>query len=90
MRTIHRCILPGLLVCVTPWLNAREIININPAWEFFAGADTTSAPVSVNLPHDFQISQPWIAPGEDEKADLSNGVANIKKSTLGPRIQGDG
>lgn len=59
-------------------LGAREIININPGWDFFIGADTLTVPMKVDLPHDFQISQPWVAPSADEKADLNNGVANIK------------
>lgn len=68
----------GLAAALALSLNAREVININPGWDFYAGADTTLTPVRVDLPHDFQISQPWVAPSADEKADMSNGVANIK------------
>lgn len=57
--------------------SAREVINLNRGWAFYAGADTASAPVKVNLPHDYQISQPWIAPEADEKGDAGNAVANI-------------
>ena len=33
--------------------------------------------MNVNLPHDFQIAQPWVAPNPDEKPDESNQMANI-------------
>ena len=33
---------------------------------------------AVNLPHDFQIYQPWIAPSADEKPDENNPMANIR------------
>ncbi|MCR5469625.1 MAG: DUF4982 domain-containing protein [Prevotella sp.] len=33
---------------------------------------------TVDLPHDFQIEQPWVAPEADEKADNSDVAANIK------------
>ena len=32
----------------------------------------------VNVPHDFQIEQPWVAPSADERADNSDAGANIK------------
>ena len=32
----------------------------------------------LDLPHDFQIEQPWVAPAADEKADNSDVAANIK------------
>lgn len=57
--------------------NAREIININRGWKFHRGDRNAEAEI-VNLPHDFQISQPWVTPAESEQADLSNPVANIK------------
>ena len=33
---------------------------------------------TVNVPHDFQIEQPWVAPTADEKADNTDVAANIK------------
>lgn len=64
----------------------REIININQNWLF--SRDSRMMPDNygtetndwepVNLPHDFQISQQWIAPSPDEKADFENPMANIK------------
>ena len=39
---------------------------------------------TVDVPHDFQMEQPWVAPAADEKADNSDAAANIK-SRLSPR-----
>ena len=33
---------------------------------------------TLDLPHDFQTEQPWVAPAADEKADNSDAAANIK------------
>ena len=65
--------------------DSREVENINFGWRFSPGeieAATTSdfddsRWQTVNLPHDFQIAQPWVAPSADEKADKSNSVANV-------------
>lgn len=59
--------------------------NINSGWKFHSGdlADGASVGLDdsswrvVNLPHDFLIEQPWVAPAADEKADLDNPMANI-------------
>lgn len=56
-------------------LEAREVISLNRDWLFHAGdvADGASAHtlspgwITVNVPHDYQISQPWVAPGVDER-----------------------
>lgn len=64
----------------------RTSINMNRNW-LFSRSDTInawqkyfndSAWETVHLPHDFQISQPWVQPGTDEKADMTNPVANVK------------
>ena len=46
----------------------------------------------VNLPHDFQIEQPWVAPAADEKADNTDVAANIKSrlSSRGFKEMGKG
>ncbi len=46
----------------------------------------------VNVPHDFQIEQPWVAPSADEKADNSDAGANIKSrlSSRGFKEMGGG
>lgn len=81
-------------------LSAREVTNINRGWQFAYGEQPgaeqpgfdSSTWTVVNLPHDYQISQPWVPPGEDEKADLDNAVANIKSrlSARGFKEMGQG
>ncbi|MCF0202185.1 MAG: glycoside hydrolase family 2 protein [Bacteroidaceae bacterium] len=53
----------------------RDSILFNFDWQFSRDKQTWTA---VNLPHDYQIGQPWVAPAADEKADLKNEAANIK------------
>ncbi|MCM1141777.1 MAG: DUF4982 domain-containing protein [Muribaculum sp.] len=63
----------------------RDIKAINFDWRFLSGDSKGAEAIDfddsdwqvVNLPYDFQISQPWITPLADEKPDLDNGVANI-------------
>lgn len=65
---------------------SRKIIDLNFGWRFqlgdVAGAATLTFDDSdwrvVDVPHDFQIEQPWVAPAPDEKADNNDPAANIK------------
>lgn len=58
-------------------------IGMNPGWEFMLdGQQSAALPdggqwAVVDLPHDFQISQPWVAPDSTDRPDLSNQMANI-------------
>ncbi len=70
----------------------RSKIQANRDWKFSYG-DTEQAQQTnfddsewqiVNLPHDYQISQPWVEPSADEKPDSDNPVANVR-SRLSPR-----
>ena len=55
----------------------RQVETLNFGWEF--SRDKTFKDVEkVNVPHDFQISQPWVTPSPDEKPDNTNAAANIK------------
>ncbi len=65
---------------------SREIINFNFGWKFHNG-DIVEIPASkgiaaswqdVDLPHDFQIEQPWVAPTKDETGDNSDQASNFK------------
>mgnify|MGYP002852661494 CR=1 FL=1 len=72
----------------------RQVINLDFGWRFHAGdvvaADPQASSPAVmpayddgawrtlDLPHDFQTEQPWVAPAADEKADNSDVAANIK------------
>ncbi|MDE6335874.1 MAG: beta-galactosidase, partial [Muribaculaceae bacterium] len=80
--------LPLLLFSLLPTasLAARQTVNFNRDW-LFSRADTVGAWQhtfndasweTVHLPHDFQISQEWVTPSADEKADMDNPVANVK------------
>jgi beta-galactosidase len=54
---------------------AREVRNLDFRWEFNRG---DSCWQMVDLPHDFQISQPWVVPSLDEKANNTDNAANVK------------
>ena len=68
----------------------RDTININMGWQFHRGdiADVsnlkTETMTTVNLPHDFQISQDWVAPDASERPDNSDAGSNVR-SRLSPR-----
>ena len=84
----HRLLSLLLLMAaaVLPAMGQRSTISLDFGWRFCAGDDASYAQPSlddsqwrtVNLPHDFQIEQPWVAPSADEKADNSDAAANIK------------
>ncbi|MBP7359509.1 MAG: beta-galactosidase, partial [Prevotella sp.] len=69
----------------------REEKNIDFGWKFHLG-DIPDAALSsyddtdwrtVDLPHDFQIEQPWVAPDKNEKA--GSDAANNTRSRLSGR-----
>ena len=55
----------------------RTVETLNFDWTFSRDASFKEAE-HINVPHDFQISQPWVTPSADEKPDNSNAAANIK------------
>ncbi len=70
----------------------RQVINVNFGWKFFAGDVANGEAVNlddskwqtIDVPHDFQIHQPWVAPDKSEKADNSDAGSN-RKSRLSSR-----
>lgn len=68
----------------------RDTININMGWQFHRGDVSnieslkTVSSEKVNLPHDFLISQDWVAPGKSERPDNSDAGSNVR-SRLSPR-----
>ena len=78
----------------------RQVVNINFGWLFHEGDLPAAQQVNTNetgwrkvdLPHDFQIEQPWVAPAADEKADNTDVAANIKSrlSSRGFKEMGKG
>ena len=78
----------------------RSVETLDFGWLFHAGDVENGEAVGlndkawrrVNLPHDFQIEQPWVAPAADEKADNNDPAANIKSrlSSRGFKEMGKG
>ena len=59
------------------WASPKDTISLNYGWEFSYDSLFTHIH-QVDIPHDFQIEQPWVAPTADERADHSDAAANIK------------
>ena len=68
----------------------RHTECLNSGWEFRLNNEGEWR--KVNVPHDFQIEQPWVAPAADEKADNTDVAANIKSrlSSRGFKEMGKG
>ena len=78
MKTNRIMTLVGLLSLATGlWAQPRETVNLNFSWEF-SHDSLFNASRRVDVPHDFQIEQPWVAPAADERADNTDVAANIK------------
>ena len=58
-------------------LAQRSVENMNFQWQFAYDSLFTNAK-TIDVPHDFQIEQPWVPPAADEKADNTDVAANIK------------
>ena len=78
--------LVAMAVVMTANAQPRVVTNLDFGWRFHQGEVADAAAPSaddtgwrtVDLPHDFQIEQPWVAPAADEKADNTDVAANIK------------
>ena len=98
----RRSLLLGMLMLPAVLVQAqtRQVENLNWGWRFQAGdVPEAGQPLfddtrwrEVDLPHDFQIEQPWVAPASDEKADNTDVAANIKSrlSSRGFKEMGQG
>ncbi|WP_081773279.1 glycoside hydrolase family 2 TIM barrel-domain containing protein [Prevotella sp. P6B4] len=78
MKT-YRTFSVSLLLCLASTMQAqpREVVNLNYGWDFARDSLFTQS-YQIDVPHDFQIEQPWVAPSADERADNSDVAANIK------------
>ena len=98
-----KSILPFFLCIISPsflMAQVRQVENVNIGWRFHAGNISNAAAPDyddsswrvVDLPHDYQIEQPWVAPAADEKADNTDVAANIKSrlSSRGFKEMGTG
>ena len=69
----------------------RTISSLNFGWLFYAGNMPEGALPTlddsgwrrINLPHDFQIEQPWVAPDPSERPDNTDVAANVKSRLSG-------
>ena len=90
----------GILASISLSMASQETINFNFDWKFAPGQNPGAEAevfdetewLEVNLPHDFQISQPWVAPEAGDTGDKSNLMANIasKLSSRGFKEMGEG
>lgn len=93
-------IIAGTLALASPGMTANETVGFNFDWKFAHGLNPGAEAVvfdetgwqTVNLPHDFQIGQPWVAPEAGDTGDKSNLMANIasKLSSRGFKEMGEG
>ena len=75
-----------MMLAIQTSAEGRKVESFNYGWRFMlenvAGAEQPQFDDSqwrtVNVPHDFQIEQPWVAPDASEKADNSDPGANIR------------
>lgn len=96
-----------LLACALCSLNVvaqeREVRSLNHDWQFVRAGLNETVDVNtifssskqieeIDVPHDFQISQQWVAPDANERADNSDVAANVKSrlSARGFKEMGQG
>lgn len=74
----NSCIVLVLLLSIftTPANAQRLVKDLNFGWQFRLNNEGEWR--TVDVPHDFQIEQPWVAPSADERPDNTDVAANIK------------
>ena len=74
----NSCIVLVLLLSIftTPANAQRVVKDLNFGWQFRLNNEGEWR--TVDVPHDFQIEQPWVAPSADERPDNTDVAANIK------------
>ena len=87
-RYVRRALLLVLLCPFMFSVQGREVVNLNFGWRFHLGdldavptampADDAAGWELVDVPHDYQISQPWVEPSPEERPDNGDGAANFK------------
>lgn len=100
---MKRLLLLSLCLSSALSVNAqRDTLSLNRGWMFRHGACAETVTIDqateangwhqIDVPHDFQIEQPWVAPDASEQADNSDAGANIKSrlSSRGFKEMGEG
>ncbi len=77
MKRIIPLLSAALFVCSAAHAQQRQVETLNFDWQFSRDSLFTNTE-TISVPHDFQISQPWVPPAADEKADNTDAAANIK------------
>ena len=77
MKRIIPLLSAALFVCSAVHAQQRQVETLNFDWQFSRDSLFTNTE-TISVPHDFQISQPWVPPAADEKADNTDVAANIK------------
>lgn len=84
-------LLSALVLCTNVSGQQRTVNSLNFGWLFQAGDTPNGASLTlddsgwrkIDLPHDFQIEQPWVAPDPSEKPDNTDAAANIRSRLSG-------
>nr|MDE6126057.1 glycoside hydrolase family 2 protein [Muribaculaceae bacterium] len=64
------------LLCAVSAFASREVRGLNSGWSFrYEGCDSATL---VDLPHDYLIGLPWVAPSPDEMPDNDDKAANFR------------
>ncbi len=100
---MKKAILCAAALCLAMSLSAKnDTLRLDRGWMFRLGENASSSitPAQakaegwqiVNIPHDFQIEQPWVEPDPSERPDGSDAGANIKSrlSSRGFKEMGGG
>ncbi|MBQ5462065.1 MAG: beta-galactosidase, partial [Bacteroidaceae bacterium] len=98
MKRLMAFVAMGL--CLSVCAMAGDVIKFNDGWRFHLGDVQNAEAVgfddsqwrTLDLPHDFQIEQPWVEPDPSERPDNTDAAANIKSrlSSRGFKEMGKG
>ena len=87
MKRLHLLLLIiAMMTMARATAQVRVVEDLNFGWKFHNGDVAGAAQATfddsqwrtVNVPHDFLIEQPWVAPAPDEQPDNDDPAANIK------------
>lgn len=78
MKSIFRLLIGLALLVPSASIAQRTVLNFNREWTFCLGDTTNGEWRQVNLPHDFQIETPWVAPVQSESFETDNAIATVK------------